>query len=330
VARYFVAGATGFLGGEIVKQLRGRGHKVVALIRSPEKVGILNVLGVDLRAGDILDRASVAAAMAGVDGVFHVAGWYKVGVASPMAERINVEGTRNVLETMRDLGIPAGVYTSTVAVFSDTKGAVPDERYRYEGPWLSTYERTKWQAQYEVAQPLIDAGLPLRIVMPGLIYGPGDTSGFRTLIIQLLKGWLPLAPRQTAFCWSHLDDSARAHILAMEKGRPGETYIVTGPQHSLEEALDVTAALARVHAPLLHPGPLAMRSAAKVSAFIERFRPLPPGLASESLRSLAGTTYFGDSTKAARELGFAPCSLEVGMATVVEHELRQMGKVWIR
>ena len=114
-------------------------------------------------------------------------------------------------------------------MFSDTKGAVPDETYRYDGPHLSHYDRTKWIAHYHVAQPNMDEGLPLSIVMPGLVYGPGDTSGMRTALVDLLRGRLPMTPARTAFCWAHVEDTARGHILAMEKGKPGETYIITGP-----------------------------------------------------------------------------------------------------
>ena len=241
MARYLVTGATGFVGGEIVKQLIGRGHQVAALVRSPGKAGILKALNVELHTGDITDRESLRGPMSGADGVFHVAAWYKVGVVEPQAEQINVEGTRNVLETMREMGVARGVYTSTVAVFSDTHGTVPDESYRYNGPHLSHYDRTKWKAHYEVALPMMAAGLPLMIVMPGLIYGPGDTSGMHTALVDLLRGRLPMTPSRTAFCWAHIEDTARGHIQAMEKGVPGETYIITGPRHTFEEAFALVA-----------------------------------------------------------------------------------------
>ncbi len=106
MARYFVTGATGFIGGEIVKQLIGRGHTVVALVRSPSKAGMLKALGVEIHAGDITERETLRAPMAGVDGVFHVAAWYKVGVVDAHADQINVDGTRNVLQAMRTLETP--------------------------------------------------------------------------------------------------------------------------------------------------------------------------------------------------------------------------------
>ena len=223
MAKYFVTGATGFIGGEIVKQLVGRGHRVSALVRSPDKAAMLKALGVAIHPGDITDRETLKAPMTGVDGVFHVAAWYKVGVKEPLADQINVDGTRNVLTTMRAPEIPRGVYTSTVAVFSDTKGAVPDETYRYDGPHLSEYDRTKWIAHYRVALPKMEEGLPLTIVMPGLVYGPGDTSGMHTALVDLLRGRLPMTPAKTAFCWAHIEDTARGHILAMEQGKAGET-----------------------------------------------------------------------------------------------------------
>ena len=326
MAKYFVTGATGFIGGEIVKQLIGRGHKVVALVRAPERATMLKALGVEMHPGDITDRETLKTPMTGVDGLFHVAAWYKVGVKEPLADQINVDGTRNVLQTMRALEIPRGVYTSTVAVFSDTKGAVPDETYRYDGPHLSHYDRTKWIAHYRVARPKMDEGLPLSIVMPGLVYGPGDTSGMHTALVDLLRGRLLMTPARTAFCWAHVEDTARGHILAMEKGRPGETYIIAGPRHTFENAFALAANLARVRAPMLHPGPHAMRAMAVLMKGAERFVTLPPAFTPEALRVLAGTTYFGSNEKAVRELGFTARPLEEGLAQTLEHELRLLGR----
>ena len=327
MAKYFVTGATGFIGGELVKQLVGRGHKVVALVRSPQKAAMLRALGVEMHAGDITDRETLKAPMQGVDGVFHVAAWYKVGIKEPLADQINVDGTRNVLNTMRALDIPRGVYTSTVAVFSDTRGAVPDETYRYDGPHISDYDRTKWIAHYRVALPKMQEGLPLTIVQPGLVYGPGDTSGMRTAVVDLLRGRLPIVPSKTAFCWAHVEDTARGHIQAMEQGKPGETYIITGPRHTFEQAFDLLASLARVRAPLLHPGPRTMRAMAALMSLVQRGMALPPAFTPEALRVLAGTTYFGANDKAVRDIGFHARPIEEGFAQTLEYELRQLGRV---
>ena len=236
--RYLLTGATGFIGGRVARQLREAGHEVVAVVRDPARAGSLAAQGVLLAQGDVTDKESMRGAMTGVDGVFHIAGWYKIGTRDKRdGTRINIDGTRNVLELMRELRIPKGVYTSTVAVFSDTHGRMPDESYRYNGPHITEYDRTKWVAHYEVAEPLVKAGLPLVTVLPGLVYGPGDTSSVRTNFIQYLRRKLPLLPKTTAFCWAHVDDIAGAHIWAMARGKAGESYIIVGPRHTFIEAM---------------------------------------------------------------------------------------------
>src|SRR5688572_25446857 len=229
--RYFLTGATGFIGGRIARQLREAGPDVAALVRSPDKAEGLRALGVSLHTGDVTDRRSLRPAMEGADGVFHAAAWYVLGRPDRHeAERVNVGGTFNVLDVMRELRIPRGVYTSTLAVFSDTRGRLVDESYRFDGKHLTEYDRTKWLAHYHVALPMIERhNLPLVIVQPGVVYGPGDHSRVRDTFVQYLRGRLRVLPKRTAYCWSHVDDTARGHILAMEKGKPGEAYILAGP-----------------------------------------------------------------------------------------------------
>src|SRR3989304_2125966 len=220
--RYFVTGAPGFIGGHLVRQLRGAGHDVDAIAREPAKAGELARIGVRVHRGDITEKESMRSPMEGADGVFHLAAWYKVGVRdrSP-AQRINVDGTRNVLELMQDFGIPRGVYTSTLAVFGDTGGQVVDESYRHGGPWLSEYDRTKWVAHYEVAEPMMRRGLPLVIVQPGVTYGPGDPSAMGQTLREFLQRKLRGVPKRSAYCWGHVEDTAAGHVLAMERGRAG-------------------------------------------------------------------------------------------------------------
>jgi len=175
--------------------------------------------------------------MEGTDGVFHVAGLYKLGIRDrKIAQRINVEGTRNVLELMKELLIKKGVYTSTLAVYSDTRGETVDESYRFTGRHISVYDETKWQAHFEVALPMIKDCLPLVIVLPGAVYGPGDTSAIGDTLKDFIKGELKIIPKGTVFCWSYIEDIVHAHILAMEKGKPGESYIIAGPPARIEDA----------------------------------------------------------------------------------------------
>jgi nucleoside-diphosphate-sugar epimerase len=328
VSRYFVTGATGFLGAELVKQLVGRGHQVSALVRSPQKATLLSALGIELHRGDITDRDSLRPGMEAADGVFHVAAWYKIGFqnqnGADTARRTNVEGTRNVLQTARDLNIRRVVYTSTVGVFGDTHGHLVDESYYSEGPFLTEYDHTKWLAHYEVALPMVRAGAPIVIAMPGAVYGPWDTSGLHTTLVQLLRGRLYATPRGVQFCWGYIEDVARGLRQAMDAGKTGESYLLTGPVHSFEEAFDMAAKIAGRRPPMLHPRPFVMRGLASAAGVLERWQVQPP-VAAETLRLMAGTTWIGSSAKAERDLGFSARPLEEGLKHTIEHELRQLG-----
>ncbi len=308
--KYFLTGATGFLGGVLARQLRQAGHEVNASIRDPKRGSELQSLGVHLFPGDVTEKESMRAAMQGVDGVFHVAGWYKVGARDKTpGERVNVQGTRNVLELMQELEIRKGVYTSTLAINSDTHGRIVDESYRFIGKHLTEYDRTKAEA-HRVAEEFIQAGLPLVIVMPGGIYGPGDTSVLRTSLIDFLKGKLPVMPNRAGICWGHVDDTAHAHILAVEKGVPGETYIVAGEPCTYIEAFQLVSQITGKSAPRIISYKIikAMAPLAKPFDAI-----LPEAYTSEGLRILGGVTYWGDNSKAKRFLGFNPRPLRQGL-----------------
>ncbi len=323
--RYLLTGATGFIGGRVARQLREAGHEVLALVRDPGRARPLVDLGVRLVPGELDDRDGLRAAMRGADGVFHLAGWYHIGARDKRpARQTNVEGTRQVLEAMRELGIRRGVYTSTLAVNSDTHGRLVDESYRYQGRHLSVYDQTKAEA-HRLAEQFIAQGLPLIIVMPGLVYGPGDSSSVRATLVQFLRRRLPLAPARTAFSWAHVEDVARAHLLAMEKGQPGRSYMICGPTHTLVEALHIARRITGLPLPPLAP-PWLLRLLAAVMVLGERLLPVPAAFTAEGLRVVAGTTYIGNNLRARRELGWEPRGLEEGLRETLAHELRLLGR----
>lgn len=320
--KYFLTGATGFLGNVLARQLRAAGHEVHASVRSPEKASDLHSLGVKLFAGDVTDKESMHAAMQGVDGLFHVAGWYKIGTRDKYnGEKVNVQGTRNVLELMKELGIHRGVYTSTLAVNSDTHGQLVDESYRFSGKHISEYDRTKAIA-HDIAAQFIAEGLPLIIVMPGLIYGPGDTSTLRHNIIDFLRGRLPMIPTRTAMCWGHVDDIAHAHVLGMEKGLPGETYIIAGEPSTLQNTFQLASHLTGKDAPRVVPYQMLKLLATLVKPFDSI---LPETYTAEGLRVIAGVTYIGDNRKARRFLGYNPRPLREGLESTLRHEMSLLG-----
>jgi nucleoside-diphosphate-sugar epimerase len=254
--------------------------------------------------------------MAGVDAVLHIAGWYKVGRAEPAARAVNVEGTRNVLGMMADLGIPKGVYTSTAAVFSDTGGRVVDETYRFEGRHLSLYDETKAEA-HRVAEDFAARGLPVSIVQPGAVYGPGDTSALGTTWRRLLDGRLPPLPAHTALCWGFIDDIVSGHLLALEKGAPGRSYLLCGPIHTLVEAVEIAARIAGVPPPRLSLPPWLLKAVSVPMAAVGRIVTLPSEYTAEGLRVLAGVTYLGSGQRARRELGWRARPLDDGLRETI-------------
>jgi len=320
--KYYVTGATGFVGGVLARQLREAGHEVNALVRNPVKAKELQDLGVKLFKGDVTEKESMRAAMTGVDGVFHVAGWYKVGTRDKSdGEKVNIQGTRNVLELMQELKISKGVYTSTLAVNSDTHGQLVDETYRFQGKHLSEYDRTKAVA-HDIAQEFITKGLPLVIVQPGLIYGPGDTSSVRVSLLNLFKGQLPVLPLQTEQCWAHVEDVARGHILAMEKGKVGESYFICGERYKTYDSYKLASEISGKRAPAgISPKMIKFMSMLVVP--IEQF--LPEEYSSEYLRVVAGVTYIGNNSKAKRELGYNPRPVSAGWVETVRHEMKLLG-----
>jgi nucleoside-diphosphate-sugar epimerase len=327
--RYLVTGATGFIGGSLARQLLSRGHEVGALVRDPSRASALKELGAELYTGDITDKKSLEAPMRGIDGVFHTAAWYKVGIHDhTTAYRTNVDGTRNVLEMMRAQRVPKGVHTSTIAVFSNTHGKVPNEEYRYFGKHLSVYDETKWKAHYEVALPMMEKhDLPLTIVMPGLVYGPGDTSIMGALFDRFLRGKLPVAAGGAEFCWTYIDDIVDGHIRAMERGTPGKSYILGGERASLVGALRTASEITGIEPPIFALPPWMLRTMSGASGVISRIIKVPQLYDAETLWVSAGVTYLGDSSRARKDLGFSPRSLREGFKEHLPVRMRELGLV---
>ena len=321
--RYALTGATGFVGGELARQLIDAGHEVAALVRSPARAVQLDAIGVDLVEGDLDDSDALDRLLAGADGLFHVAGWYKVGQRDPSpGQRVNVEGTRNVLAAAQRAGTPRIVYTSTLAVNSDTRGRILDESHQHHGGHISAYDRTKAEA-HVVAKEFAAAGLPVVIVMPGAIYGPGDTSQTGELIRQVVAGKRPAAPAGGGrLTWAHVSDIARGHILAMERGVPGESYMLAGEPATLEKLLNQVAAVAGTKGPVLVPAGL-LRATEQIMTPVARVVPVPPMYHPESLRA-ALADYLGTRAKAERDLGWDPRPLSEGLAQTVA-ALREKG-----
>ena len=163
------------------------------------------------------------------------------------------------------------------------------------------------------------------IVQPGVVYGIGDTSSVRPFFLEYLQGKLKRLPAGAGYCWGHIEDTARGHVLAMEKGRPGEAYIIAGPAHTLIEAFAVAEKLTGIKAPTSHPSPRTLRMVAAIMSVVAKFKTVSETFDPEQLRVLAGNTYMGTAAKAERELGFKARPLAEGLGPVLRREMDLLG-----
>jgi dihydroflavonol-4-reductase len=323
--KVFVTGGTGFIGGEVVRQLRARGDEVVCLVRSPGKAMELTDLGCELVSGDLADAEAIRRGMEGCDAVVHAAAMYEVGIPAkqhPAMWEANVAGTEHVLSAAREAQVAKVVYVSTVGVFGNTHRQVVDESYEHPGrEFTSYYEETKLEA-HRIAKRMIADGLPGVIVQPGGVYGPGDTSQVADLLEQFFAGRMPLMPfPELGICLSHVEDIAGGILLALDRGRVGETYVLSGPVTTMREAVETVAAATGRRAPRYAMPTILLRALTPIGPLVGKLMGQPPNL-SELISSADGVTFWASHEKASRELGYAPCGLEEGLRQTLEADDR--------
>ena len=318
--RVFLTGGTGFLGSEVARLLRARGDAVRALVRDPSRADHLVALGCELFEGDLSDEARLAEACRGAGAVVHSAAVYAVGVPeSRRAELVdaNVGGTERVLGAALSEGVPRAVHVSTVAVFGDTGGEVADETWqRTASTFTSVYEQTKACA-HRRAQEIAARGLPLVTVLPGVVYGPGDPSTFGELVTQLLDGRLPALPfPDLGVTPVHRDDVAAGIVLALDKGVPGQSYVLAGEPVRMRELVAELADVAGRRPPRVTVPTALLRALAPAGRVVGPALGFPPNLR-ELISSSDGVTFWARADKARDELGWESRPLREGLQSLV-------------
>jgi nucleoside-diphosphate-sugar epimerase len=324
--KVFVTGGTGFIGGEVVRQLRARGDEVVCLVRTPEKGKAVVDLGCELVNGDLSDAAALRTGMSGCDAIVHAAAMYEVGIPAkqhPAMWEANVAGTERVMVAALEAKAPRIVYVSTCGVFGNTHRKVVDETYEHPGKeFTSYYEETKLEAHRIVKRMITDQGLPAIIVQPGGVYGPGDTSQVADLLKEFFAGKLPLLPfPELGICMTHVEDIAGGILLALDKGKLGETYVLSGPVTTMRDAIEIVASVSGRKAPK-HALPTGlMKAMTPIGPLVGKLMGQPPNLR-ELISSADGVTFWASHEKASRELGYAPRGMEEGMRQTLEADDR--------
>lgn len=315
-----VTGATGHLGGNLVRLLLSRSHDVSCLVRQDTRT--LDGLPVRLETGDMLDRESLARLVAGADIVFHLAALISLRYKDPTGrvEKVNVQGTKNIIDACRAAGVQRLVHFGSIHVFDENlaQGMLDETTPLSTSPGLPVYDRTKAQSVLDVLDA-VKTGLDAVIVCPTAVIGPFDfkPSAMGRMLQKIATAKMPVAIKG-GFNWVDARDVANGAVAASQKGRTGELYIMSGRWASVQELAGLTSGAAGVRPPLWYPPiGLAMPGAMLMDAWA-RLRPaMEPAFTRMSLRTLRqGKTI--SSKKAMDELGFSPRPLDDTMGDTVD------------
>jgi len=322
----FVTGGTGFIGANLVHELVARGHEVKVLVRPESDRRGLEGAAYEAVEGDLADRSRLAAAMRGCDWCFHAAAMYALWLPDyRLMHATNVAGTRDVLQAAVDAGCSRIVYTSTVGCVGlprERGGRVVPSDETALASWArmtNEYKRSKWRAE-EIARSFVVKGAPVIIVNPTAPVGPRDVKPTPTgqILVDFLNRRMP-AYLDTGLNWVHVRDVALGHLLAAEKGRPGERYILGHAEGNwtLQQTLQTLSEITGLPAPRLRIPYAFALLVAHVGEFRARFTGKPPRAPMAGVR-MARQKMFFDPAKAIRELGLPQTPPRQAFADAVE------------
>ncbi len=314
-----VTGATGFVGGAVARALVRAGIDVRVLARSESELKNLEGLMVEQRVGDLRDPASLRNALTGCQQLYHVAAHYALWAKDPsIFYDINVTGTRNLLEAAREAGIERTVYCSTIgAIGLPPHGGLGTEDTPVSLDQMAGhYKRSKYLAEQEVLKHA-KTGLPVVIVNPSAPVGAGDVKPTPTgqIIVDFMKGRMP-AYIETGMNIVDVDDVATGHLLAMQKGRQGERYILGCRNLMLREVFEILSRITGVKAPWIKLPRIAILPFAYGNHWLANLTGQPPRIPLEGAKMAKYKMHY-DCSKAVRELGIPQTPPEVALEKAV-------------
>jgi dihydroflavonol-4-reductase len=317
VARAFLTGGSGLVGGAVLSGLIERGDPVVALARSDEAAAAVAAKGAEVARGDVLDEDALTAAMRGCDLVYHVAG-VNTHCPDDPAEliHVNVRGAEAAVRAAARAGVPRVVLTSSAASLGEQKGTVGTEDSPHRGWYLSDYERSKHEGEVAALAAARREGIELVSVNPSSVQGPGRAGGTGRIMIAFLNG------RLRAFVGTQISlvdvrDCVQGHLLAAERGRPGERYVINGATLSAREALDIVSEMTGVtDRPRFLPPAAASAAAVLAEGCFRLARRHPPVCRAMVRTLLHGHRY--DGSRAERELGLRYTPVRETFSRIIE------------
>jgi dihydroflavonol-4-reductase len=313
----FVTGGSGIVGRALVERLLADGHDVRALTRSATSAASARALGAKAVEGDVLEPATLAGAVRGCATVFHVAGVNAMCLRDPTRMlRTNVEGSVNVLRAAAEAGVRRVVHTSSSSAIGEARGTVGREDTPHRGTYLSEYERSKHLGEQRVLELARTLAVEVVVVNPSSVQGPGRATGSARLLLDVVNGRLPFLV-DTAVSLVDVADCTEGHVLAADRGAPGERYLLSGATVATREAVDLLRRIWGLRRRVrFAPAWVARAGGAAIGAGARLARRDAP-VCGEAVRTLLhGHRY--DGSKAARELGLRYTPIEVTLLRTLE------------
>lgn len=316
-----VTGVTGFIGAAVTRALLDAGHEVRVLVRPNSPLQNLAGLDVEQASGDIRDLASLKPAIRGCETIFHVAADYRLWARDPkQLYDTNVTGTENILKAISGASLDRAVYTSSVCTLGFNPDGAPADESRDATPveLIGHYKLSKFHAEQTVRKAIERKGLPIITVNPSTPVGPGDIRPTPTgrMIREAALGRMP-AYVDTGLNIVHVDDVAAGHLLALEKGRAGERYILGGENLTLAEILGIIANLTGRRPPKIRLSSTVVMPVAWLSELWARFVSGREPLTTVTGVKMSRHRMFFTSAKAERELGYHPRPAQEALADAV-------------
>ncbi|MEJ0016332.1 MAG: hopanoid-associated sugar epimerase [Acetobacteraceae bacterium] len=315
-----LTGATGFVGSAVARVLEARGHRLRLLVRPTSDRRNLADVEAELVLGDLTDAGSLERAAAGCRYVFHVAADYRFWVPDPEAMlRANVSGSVAMMRAAQAAGVERIVYCSSVAALAVPHDTTPSDETTPidEADFIGTYKRSKFLAERAVLDLVRQEGVPAVVVNPAAPVGPRDIKPTPTgkMIRDAAAGRVP-AYIDTGLNVVHVDDVAEGHVLALEKGRIGERYVLGGENMLLKDVLALVADVAGRRAPRIEVPAALVWPAALFMEGLARLTGIPPMMTRDHIK-MARHKMFYSSAKAMRELGYAPRPVRLAVEDAV-------------
>jgi dihydroflavonol-4-reductase len=321
----FVTGGTGFVGGAIVERLVSAGRAVKALARSDDGARTLRALGAEPVHGDVLDRRTLLDAMRGCGVVYHAAGVnaFCLRDTSPLFD-VNVSGSVNAVHAAADAGVRRIVYTSSAATLGEERGSEGSESSPHRGWFLSSYERSKFEAERAVIAAAHTRGIEVVSVNPASVQGPGRATGTARLLLDYLNGRLKVVVDST-ISLIDIADCTEGHVRAEARGKPGERYVLSGATISVLDGIRLLERLTGIERKVRSLPPAFALAAAAAVETSARLRRRNPSVCRELVRTaLHGHAY--DGSRAERELGVGYTPVEETLRRTIDW-FREQGLV---